>query len=260
MKMLLRLKLAVAIANLLVTTATAQTLARTNDPFASENRSLGAAADRLLAAPAQRREETAVASDETQNGSLWNASAPQSMQSRNSSLSRLEAMKPVLDPILRKEGVPTELAAVMLVESGGRPMALSPKGARGLWQLMPETARRYGLVVSDAKDERVDPEKATWAATQYLRDLYEMFGDWRLALAAYNAGEEAVSRAIARIGSREFSVLSLKHALPDETRKYVPAVMAEMGWISNAGLPGVSNQAGGLKKSSPVYAFMELGD
>ena len=137
--------------------------------------------------------------------------------------------------------------------------ALCPAGARGLWQLMPDTARRYGLIVSESRDERLDPEKATWAATQYLRDLHEIFGDWRLALAAYNAGEDAIARAISRSGSREFDVLSLKRAIPEETRNYVPAVMAAMRKFGDpkvlAGLTEVVR-----RDTSRVYASMDVGD
>ena len=224
-----------------------------DDPFAGYHNALSSAADDLLAATAQPLEEAAVAPEMTKDSFVWDALGLGDRQGRKLSLSRLQALRPLVEPILRKEGVPTELTAVVLVESGGQPMALSPKGARGLWQLMPDTARRYGLIVSDSKDERLDLEKATWAATQYLRDLYEMFGDWRLALAAYNAGEETVSRAIARFGSREFDVLSLKHALPDETRKYVPAVLAGMSLIDGTSLPAVGNQ-GGFRNGSLVYA------
>jgi len=101
-------------------------------------------------------------------------------------------------------------------------MALSPKGARGVWQLMPETARRYGLAVSDVLDERLDVEKSTRAAALYFRDLYQQFGEWQLAFAAYNAGEQAVGRAVARAGQRDFT--SVRDALSSETRNYVPAV------------------------------------
>jgi soluble lytic murein transglycosylase-like protein len=230
-----------------------------DDPFAGYHNALSSAADDLLAATAQRQEAQAIAPDMPKDAFVWDASGLGDPQARNWSLARIQALRPLLDPILREAGVPTELAAVVLVESGGRPMALSPKGARGLWQLMPDTARRYGLIVSDSKDERLDPEKATRAATRYLRDLHEMFGDWRLTLAAYNAGEEAVSRAIARFGSREFDLLSLKHALPEETRKYVPAVLAEMELTNSVSRLSLGSQAGSRNKAL-VYAAMELGD
>ena len=121
------------------------------------------------------------------------------------------------------------MAAIALVESGGQPAALSPKGARGVWQLMPDTARRYGLIVTVEKDERLDLASATRAAARYLHDLYAQFGDWQLALAAYNAGEQAVQSAIQRAGSNSFAVLSQLRLLPAETRNYVPAVMSARG-------------------------------
>jgi membrane-bound lytic murein transglycosylase D len=138
---------------------------------------------------------------------------------------RLEDLRPRLNPILQREGIPPEIAFVVVVESGGKADALSPKGARGLWQLMPETARRYGLIVERARDERLDVERSTWAAAHYLRDLHAQFGSWPTALAAYNAGEQAVQRAIDRAQSEEFGVLAARELLPLETRTYVPAVI-----------------------------------
>jgi hypothetical protein len=152
-------------------------------------------------------------------------------------LRRLSQLRPLLIPILEDEGIPQEIAAVVVVESGGRSNALSPKGALGLWQLMPETARRYGLVVTPSRDERLDVERSTCAAAHYLRDLYQQFGSWPLALAAYNAGEQRVQRAVARAGIADFIQLSSLRLLPQETRNYVPAVLSAMQLLGVSHLP-----------------------
>ncbi|MGB9072223.1 MAG: lytic transglycosylase domain-containing protein [Terriglobales bacterium] len=142
---------------------------------------------------------------------------------------RVQGLRPVLEPILREEGVPLQMAAVVLIESSGLTTALSSKGARGLWQLMPDTARRYGLVVTTTVDERLDPFKSTRAAARYLHDLYTKFGNWPLALAAYNAGEDAVQRALDRTSTRDFQSIARTGMLPLETRSYVPAVLNAIG-------------------------------
>jgi soluble lytic murein transglycosylase-like protein len=128
--------------------------------------------------------------------------------------------------ILREENLPPELLAVAMVESGLNPLALSPKGARGIWQFMPATAERYGLAIGATEDHRTSPEYSTRAAARYLRDLYRQFDDWKLALAAYNWGEDKVQRVIDRTGVRDFDEMARRGLLPLETRKYVPAVLA----------------------------------
>jgi hypothetical protein len=141
-------------------------------------------------------------------------------------LSRLEYYRPTLEGILERERVPKSLVAVVLVESGAQPLALSLKRARGLWQLIPTTAREYGLTVTSNKDERVQVEQSTHAAARYLSDLYQKFGDWPLALAGYNAGPEAVQRALQRGHATTFSQISAARLLPEETRNYVSAVLS----------------------------------
>ncbi len=136
--------------------------------------------------------------------------------------------EPWLSPVanvLGRHGLSAEFLGVAAIESGFNPSALSPAGARGLWQLMPETARRYGLKVQAGQDERLDPVKSTAAAARYLKDLYAQFQDWPLALAAYNAGERRVQRSLDRSGAKDFWALSRISALPEETRRYVPAVL-----------------------------------
>ncbi len=137
-----------------------------------------------------------------------------------------------LGRILVEEQVPIELLAVAFVESRFNPQALSPKGARGIWQLMPVTAARYGLTVEPLNDHRTHPEKSTRAAARYLRDLYQQFGDWKLALAAYNWGEGKVQRVINKTGLRDFDEIARRDLLPLETRNYVPAVLAAWAQLS----------------------------
>jgi hypothetical protein len=149
-------------------------------------------------------------------------------------LDRLRGLRPMLDPILDREGLPRELVAVVLVESGAKPLAISPRQARGLWQFIPDTARQYGLTVAEGIDERISVEPATRAAARYLRDLHEHFGDWPLALAAYNAGQKAVEGALKKGGARTFWQLSSAGLLPPETRSYVPAVLAAMQLLGGA--------------------------
>jgi membrane-bound lytic murein transglycosylase B len=143
-------------------------------------------------------------------------------------LDRLQRFRPTLEPILDIEGVPRELVAGVLIESGAKPLAISSRQARGLWQFIPKTARQYGLKVSEGKDERVYVEAATRAAAHYLRDLHSHFGDWPLALAAYNAGQKAVESALEKGRASTFWQLNSAGLLPPETRSYVPAVLAAM--------------------------------
>ena len=130
--------------------------------------------------------------------------------------------------------LPQILRSVAKVESGFNPYAVSPKGARGLMQFMPETARRYGLKVGRGIDERTDPEKSTRAAARYLQDLFTRFGDWRLALAGYNAGEKRVARVTRSTGLADVSRMSWLKLLPAETQRYVPAVMSGLPATPNA--------------------------
>jgi peptidoglycan lytic transglycosylase D len=127
---------------------------------------------------------------------------------------------------LKKHGLPEELAFTAMIESGFNPVATSRAGARGLWQFMATTAQRYGLRVDQWVDERLDPEKSTVAAAAYLRDLYELFGSWLLAQAAYNAGEGTIVRAIKVTGSSDFWTLARTELLQQETKEFVPQILA----------------------------------
>lgn len=129
-----------------------------------------------------------------------------------------------LRAILEEEGVPASLALLPVIESNFRPEALSADGGRGLWQLRPRTARRFGLTVSARRDDRIDPEQSTRAAARYLRLLYTRYGDWPLALAAYNAGEGRVDKALRRASGTSF--WEAERHLPRICREYVPRFLA----------------------------------
>jgi membrane-bound lytic murein transglycosylase D len=128
---------------------------------------------------------------------------------------------------LTKAGLPQDIVWQSLVESAHNPTIKSPAGAAGLWQFMPETARMYGLTVDRWMDERLDPERATEAAAKMMRDLYQRFGNWELALSAYNMGEAGLLRAIRKYNTNDFWTLSRYEAgLPWETALYVPRIIA----------------------------------
>ena len=139
---------------------------------------------------------------------------------------------PLIRRILRREGLPEQLVAVALIESGFNPLAKSPKGARGLWQLMPDTARHFGLNPDGPFDERLDPVRSTVAAAQYLKQLYSRWGDWSLTLAAYNAGSGRVQEALARSGAQSLRTAGSLRLLPEETQQYVPKVLAAARRVS----------------------------
>jgi membrane-bound lytic murein transglycosylase D len=142
-------------------------------------------------------------------------------------LARSGRYLPMILDIFKEKGLPEELVFTAMIESGFNPVAVSRAGAKGLWQFMAPTARLYGLRVDRWMDERLDPEKSTVAAANYLRDLHTQFGSWDLAQAAYNAGEVRVQQAIQGSGSRDFWVLHRRspHLLP-ETKNFVPAIHA----------------------------------
>jgi len=133
---------------------------------------------------------------------------------------------PMIQRIFRERGLPEDLAYTAMIESGFSPRAVSRVGAKGMWQFMEATARRYGLVINRWVDERLDPVKSTIAAAQYLSDLYGMFGHWFLAQAGYNAGEARVSRAIERARTSDFWALTQTRHLPEETKLFVPQILA----------------------------------
>jgi membrane-bound lytic murein transglycosylase D len=132
----------------------------------------------------------------------------------------------VMRGILKEEGLPEDLVYVAMIESAFKYQAHSRAAAHGFWQFIPGTGKRYGLKRNASFDERSDPVKSTRAAAAYFRDLYEMFGDWHLAMAAYDAGEGKILRSLQRTGARDFWELSAGSTLRRETRDYVPFVLA----------------------------------
>jgi membrane-bound lytic murein transglycosylase D len=141
-------------------------------------------------------------------------------------LSRAGRYLEMIRGVLRRNGLPEDLAFTAMIESGFNPLAVSRAGAKGMWQFMAATARRYGLRVDDWVDERLDPEKATGAAAAYFRDLHNIFGSWTLAQAAYNAGEMKVLRALRATGSKDFWPLTRTVHLKRETKDFVPQIQA----------------------------------
>ncbi len=133
---------------------------------------------------------------------------------------------PLYEQTLEKYNMPRELKFLSLIESGLNPRIISYAGAGGLWQFMPATGREYGMKQDDYIDERFDPVKSTDAACRYLKRLYNAFGDWEMALAAYNVGPGNVKRAIRRSGSNTF--WGIYNFLPKQTRHYVPQFVAIM--------------------------------
>lgn len=143
---------------------------------------------------------------------------------------------PVIEEIFRGYGIPLELKYLAVVESRLKPTAMSRAGAVGLWQFMYRTARSYGLRIDSYVDERMDVERSTDAAARYLKNLYEMFGDWPLAVSAYNCGSGNVRKAITRAGGKR-DFWSVYPYLPKETRGYMPAFVGVMYAFAYSPLP-----------------------
>ena len=149
---------------------------------------------------------------------------------------------PIFYDALGRSGLPYELCYLPVIESALNPQAHSRAGAAGLWQFMPSTGRLYGLEINSLVDERMDPIKSTEAACLFLKSLYNMFGDWTLALAAYNCGPGNVNKAIHRAdGKKDF--WSIYPFLPAETRGYVPIFIAAAYSINYADLHGICPEA-----------------
>ncbi len=149
--------------------------------------------------------------------------------------------KSMIDRILAEEGVPPELIFVAQAESGFLPRALSNKACVGLWQFAKFRGKEYGLMQTPATDDRMDPEKATRAAAKHLHDLYTHFGDWYLALAAYDCGPGCVDHAVMRTGYADFWQLRRLNVLPKETANYVPVILAMTIMAKNAVFYGLDH-------------------
>lgn len=132
----------------------------------------------------------------------------------------------MIQRIFKDEGIPQDLIYLAQAESGFKPLALSRARARGMWQFMASRGVGYGLRRSWWVDDRQDPEKATRAAARHLKDLYNQFGDWYLAMAAYNSGPGNVQQAVRRTGYADFWELYKRNVLPAETKNYVPIILA----------------------------------
>ena len=175
------------------------------------------------------------------------------LKNRRRSFEKLMGLSHYYFPMFEREldnyNIPLEMKYLAIVESALKPRARSRVGATGLWQFMFATGKQYGLNVSSYVDERSDPIKSTEAASKYLSKLYEIFGDWDLALAAYNSGPGNVSKAIRRSGGYQ-NYWNIRHNLPRETAGYVPAFLATMYIFEFA-------EAHGFKPIKPEFQYVE---
>ncbi|MBM3168872.1 MAG: LysM peptidoglycan-binding domain-containing protein [Bacteroidetes bacterium] len=160
-------------------------------------------------------------------------------------LARKEKYFPMYVETLEQQGLPIEIQYLSIVESGLDPKIKSRMGAMGLWQFMPATGRMYGMHVNEDIDDRMDPVKSTVAAAKYLKSLYDMFGNWEVALAAYNCGPGNVRKAIRRSGGKSIFWEIYDH-LPRETRSYVPQFQAMLYILNHL-------EAHNLNLEEPTY-------
>ena len=156
-------------------------------------------------------------------------------------LERSGRYRAMIQRILDEEGLPPELIRLAQAESGFMPRAVSRKAAGGMWQFLAERGQQYGLARTPYEDDRMDPEKATRAAAHHLHDLYREFGDWYLAMAAYNCGPVNVEKAVERTGYADFWELRRLGALPAETTNYVPIILAMTIMEKNAAEYGLQD-------------------
>lgn len=181
-------------------------------------------------------------------------------------LERSARYQPMISRILAEEGVPQELIHLAQAESGFLPRAVSNMAAVGMWQFVQWRGNQYGLKQTPFTDDRLDPEKATRAAARHLHDLYNEFGDWYLAIAAYNCGPANIEKAVQRTGYADFWVLRDRHVLPIETTNYVPIILAMTIMSKNAAAYGLADlnpepalEYDTVKVSSPTHLAL-VGD
>jgi peptidoglycan lytic transglycosylase D len=156
-------------------------------------------------------------------------------------LTRAGRYRDMISRVLKEEGVPQDLIYLAEAESGFVPVALSRAGARGMWQFIASRGVAYGLRHDWWVDDRQDPEKSTRAAAKHLKDLYTQFGDWYLAMAAYNSGPGTVQAAVQRTGYADFWELYRRRVLPQETKNYVPIILAVTIMAKNPAQYGLEN-------------------
>jgi len=170
-------------------------------------------------------------------------------------LERAGRYRPMIQRVLQEEGIPQELIHLAQAESGFLPRAVSLKAAAGMWQFVAWRGNQYGLKQTRYTDDRLDPERATRASARHLHDLYNIFGDWYLAIAAYNCGPVVVERAVERTGYADFWELRRRNVLPVETTNYVPIILAMTIMSKNAAEYGLE----GVVPDSPVeYDTVEV--
>ena len=174
-------------------------------------------------------------------------SSPRGKATLENSWARSGRYHDMIERVLKEEGIPQDLIYLAQAESGFQPLALSRAGARGMWQFMAQTGELNGLERTWWVDDRQDPEKATRAAARHLKDLFNQFGDWYLAMAAYNSGAGTVQHAVERTGYADFWELYRRGVLPQETRNYVPIILAETIMAKNP-------EQYGLQRVSPEPA------
>ncbi len=178
-------------------------------------------------------------------------------------LLRKSAYFPMIIRIFSEKKIPLELAYVSMLESGFNPKALSPVGARGLWQFMPETGRKFSLQIDDSIDDRIDPEKATFAAAEFFKDLISIFGaksSVMLVMASYNAGENRVMGALRKIDdpmrNRDFWYIYRMGYLAEETNEYIPRVLALMIIDEHPGRYGFTDQNRTIENLEDEHDFV----